>query len=314
MKGIILLGGFDDYQRLKLTQAFKEAGATVIKAHGKKSFYKNPFVHFTATLRLASRLSKKKLVVVTASWVDILTRILGASSIEELSSSNKSHQTKLLNAWIVTSRILDRVALRYGALYFLTKGATELSEAAFRGFSKKPRVLTWDKNIGDIEDILLTLSINQCVQPKLESMNLNGNLADADYLLVGDQINPKFRHFNHWPFHDDTASAFFITSILQELGVPEDKIAWSNANHGSESSAISKFLDHARGAKVIALGKEAAKGLQSMGITPVFSIPHPSWAKRFNKRDEYLQSLSSIFQKDNSFRIQLSPKECALSS
>ena len=69
-----------------------------------------------------------------------------------------------------------------------------------------------------------------------------------------------------------------------------------------------------RGAHVIALGKEATKRLQSLGITPKFSIPHPSWAKRFNKRDEYLQSLSSILQKDNSFRIQLSAAECAIPS
>jgi hypothetical protein len=313
VKGIILLGGFDDHQRSKLAEAFKEAGATVIRAHGRKSMYSKPFVHFTAALRLASRLSKTKLVVVTSSWVDILSRVLGASSIMEMGTSKHKYQTKMLNSWIVTSRILDRVALRYGALYFLTQGATELSDAAFRGFSKRPGVLTWDRNIASVEDIILTLSINRCVQPDgLDSMNLNGNIADADYLLVGDQINPKFSHFNHWPFHDDSASAFFITSILQELGVPEEKIAWSNANHEKDSSVIKKFLGR-RNAQVIALGREATKGLQSLGITPEFSIPHPSWAKRFNKRDEYLQSLSAIFQKDNSFRIQLSPKECTLS-
>jgi hypothetical protein len=313
VKGIILLGGFDDYQRSKLSAAFKDAGATVINAHNRKCSYTDPFLNFTASLRLASRLSKTKLVVVTSSWIDVLMRVLGVSSIAEFNASSPKYQSKVLNAWIIVSRVLDRVALRYGALYFLSKDATDLANGAFRGFSKRPGVLTLDKNITCVEDILLTLSISQCVHPhELDSMNLNGNISDADYLLVGDQINPKFKHFKHWPFHDDSASAFFITSVLQEVGVSEDKIAWANANH-EDSAAIKKFLAH-RNASVIALGKEAIRGLNSMGIVPKFSIPHPSWAKRFNKRDEYLKSLSSIFQEDNSFRIQLSPQVCALSS
>lgn len=313
MKGIILLGGFDNHQRSTLIRGFKKMGASIIRAHDKRSLSEDPFLHYTAALKLASKLSKKKLVVVTSSWVDILSHILGASSITELKHSPKNHQTKVLNAWLIVSRILDRVSLRYGAMYFLSQGATELSDAAFRGFSNRPNVLTWDRRISSLEDVTLTLSINQCVQPEgFDSMNLNGNIADPEYLFVGDQINQKFRHFKHWPFHDDTASAFFITSILQELGVPEEKLGWSNANHENDSSVIPRFLEH-RGARVIALGKEATKRLQSLGITPEFSIPHPSWAKRFNKRDEYLQSLSSILQKDNSFRIQLLAKECALS-
>ena len=314
MKGIILLGGFDDGQRSRLSAAFKEAGATVIRTHNRKSFRDDPFLHFTAALRLASRLSKKKLVVITSSWVDVLTRILGVSSLAEFESSTPKYQSKVLNSWIIVSRILDRVALRYGALYFMTQGATELANAAFRGFSKRPGVLTYDRNITCLEDITLTLSITKCVQPTdLDSMNLNGNLVDADYLLVGDKINPKFKHFNHWPFHDDSASAFFITSILQELGVSEDRVAWSNANHSQDADIIQKFLAQRR-VRVIALGRDATNGLNSMGIVPEFSIPHPSWAKRFNKRDEYLKSLSAIFQKDNSLRIQLSAKVCALSS
>ncbi len=313
MKGIILLGGFDNHQRSILIRGFKSMGASVIRAHDKRSLNEDPFLHYTAAFKLASKLSKKRLVVITSSWVDILGHILGASSIAELERSPKDHQTKVLNAWVIVSRILDRVSLRYGAMYFLSQGATELSDAAFRGFSDRPGVLTWDRRISSIQDITLTLSINQCVQPSgFDSMNLNGNIDDPEYLFVGDQINQKFKHFKHWPFHDDTASAFFITSILQELGVPENKIAWSNANHENDSSVITRFLAR-RNARIIALGKEATKRLQSLGITPEFSIPHPSWAKRFNKRDEYLQSLSAILQKDNSFRIQLFAKECTLS-
>lgn len=313
MNGIILLGGFDNYRRSILVNDFRTIGASIIRAHDKRSLNDDPFLHYTAALKLASKLSKEKLVVITSSWVDVLSHILGASSITELESNNKNHQTKVLNAWIVVSRILDRVALRHGALYFLSQGATELSDAAFRGFSKRPDVLTCDRRITSVEDITLTLSINNCVQPKgLDSMNLNGNIADPEYLFVGDQIQQKFKNFKQWPFHDDAASAFFITSILQELDVPEEKLAWSNANE-NDSSVITRFLEY-RCARVVALGKEATRRLKSLGITPEFSIPHPSWAKRFNKRDEYLQSLSAILQKDNSFRIQISAEECAIPS
>lgn len=314
MKGIILLGGFDNHQRSILVREFKKVGASIIRAHDKRSLNEDPFLHFTAAFKLASKLSKKKLVVITSSWVDVLSHILGASSVTELERNNKNHQAKVLNAWIIVSRILDRVALRHGALYFLSQGATELSDAAFRGFSNRPDVLTWDRRVTSVKDVTLTLSMNKCVQPEgFDSMNLSGNIADPKYFFVGDQINQKFKNFKHWPFHDDSASAFFITSILQELGVPEENLAWSNANHENDSSVIPRFLEN-RGARVIALGKEATKRLQSLGITPEFSIPHPSWAKRFNKRDEYLQSLSAILQKDNSFRIQLSAPECAIPS
>jgi hypothetical protein len=302
VKGIILLGGFDNHQRSILVREFKKVGASIIRAHDKRSLNEDPFLHFTAAFKLASKLSKKKLVVITSSWVDVLSHILGASSVTELERNNKNHQAKVLNAWIIVSRILDRVALRHGALYFLSQGATELSDAAFRGFSNRPDVLTWDRRVTSVKDVTLTLSMNKCVQPEgFDSMNLSGNIADPKYFFVGDQINQKFKNFKHWPFHDDSASAFFIN------------LAWSNANHENDSSVIPRFLEN-RGARVIALGKEATKRLQSLGITPEFSIPHPSWAKRFNKRDEYLQSLSAILQKDNSFRIQLSAAECAIPS
>jgi hypothetical protein len=301
VNGIILLGGFSPDQRSTAIKLFKARGASIIIAHGKKSLKDKPFTHLTASLRLASRLSKKGLVVVTASWLDVLVEKIGVACLDDVNEDTFKDITKELHEWTVVSRILDRVGLRYGALHCCPERIAGLAEAAFSGFSSHPNTFLvagqrW------AEMALLSLSFTRCVYPDqdrvLDSMNLNGNIADADYLLVGDKINPRFKHFNHWPFHDDAASAFFITSLLHLLDVPETRLAWSNArDHDAE--VLVQFTKH-RKINIIALGKEAEKGLTAMGIVPTASIPHPSWARRFNKRNEYLDSLATIFKSDHS--------------
>lgn len=301
MNGIILLGGFSPNQRATAIEAFRVRGASIIIAHGKKSLKEKPFTHLTAALRLASRISKHRLVVVTASWLDVLVDRLGASSLDDIDEDTFKDTTKELHEWTVISRILDRVGLRYGALHCCPEDVSTVAEAAFGGFSSHQNTFLVDRRTRWPEMALLSLSFTRCVYPDqdrvLDSMNLNGNIAEAEYLLVGDKINPRFRHFNHWPFHDDAASAFFITSLLHLLDVPETRLAWSNAR-GPDAEVLVQFTQHRR-FNVIALGKEAAKGLESMGIVPTVSIPHPSWARRFNKRNEYLDSLATIFKPNN---------------
>lgn len=311
MNGIILLGGFGPNQRAAAIEAFRARGASIIIAHGKRSLTDRPFTHLTAALRLASRISKHRLVVVTASWLDVLTSKLGASGIEDITEDTFKDVTKELHEWIVTSRILDRVGLRYGALHCCPEAVASIAEAAFSGFEAHPSTFLVNRRAQWADMAIVSLSFTRCVYPDqdrvLDSMNLNGNIADAEYLLVGDRINPKFRHFNHWPFHDDAASAFFITSLLHLLGIPETRLAWSNAR-GPDAEVLVQFTQH-RKLNVIALGKEATKGLVAMGITPMATVPHPSWARRFNKRNEYIDSLAIIFKPKHSRGLPGSP-EC----
>ena len=311
MNGIILLGGFNETFKTEAAAAFKKHNISVVRAHGKKSLLASPFAHYTATLRLASRLVKRKNVVITSSWIDVLLRILGASNLDELGLHPVQNATKELNSWIVISRILDRVALRYGALYFIDKGAADIADAAFPAFSSRPDVLVCEKDFNTVEDVVLASTFSRCLHPPTDSMNLNGNIADADYVLVGDKINPYFKHFDHWPFHDDSASSFFITSLLQFIGVPENRLAWTNANHADQG--VVELLQR-RQPRVIALGREAQRTLNNMGIFPEFSIPHPSWARRFNKRDEYLTSLNSIFKPNNTLSVLASASQSSVSS
>ena len=310
MNGIILLGGFCSSNRARAIESFRAKGAAIIIAHGKRSLRDKPFTHLTAALRLASRISKHKLVVITASWLDVFIERVGISSLDDISAETFKDATKEIHEWTVISRILDRVGLRYGVLHCCTENAAFVAEAAFSGFICHPNTFVADRRSGWVEMAIMALSFTRCVYPDhdrvLDSMNLNGNIADANYLLVGDCINPKFRHFNHWPFHDDTASAFFITSLLHFLDVPETELAWSNARD-NDAEVIVQFIKH-RKINVIALGKAATRGLEAMGIVPLFSVPHPSWARRFNKRNEYLDSLTTIF-KPNHPRGLLCPAE-----
>lgn len=302
MNGIIILGGFDPKNRDMAIKHFKACGASIIYAHGKKSLHEKPFIHLTASLRLASRVSKHKLVVITASWLDVLLSKLGASSIDHIDEHTFRDMTKELHEWIITSRILDRVGLRYGALHCCSPAVSHVAEAAFGGFILSPNTFITRSKYTWVEAAITTLPFTRCVYPDkdaiLDSMNLNGNIADAEYLLVGDQINPRFKHFNHWPFHDDTASAFFITSLLHHLSVQESKLAWANAR-GADAGVLIPFTNYRR-LVVVALGKDAEKSLLAMGIKPSASIPHPSWARRFNKKHEYLDSLTTIFKPHNS--------------
>ena len=291
MKGLIFLAGFSDAGRETAIQEFKSRGAKIIRLHHKQSFVRDAFTCITASLKRAATLGQDSVVVVSASWLDKLIDIVGEAYLA--ADAAPQNTTKQLHNWLVLSRIIDRVALRYGAFYCVSPKAGELADVAFPGFSTRVTTVI-AKGPSWIDDAWTQMSFTQCLHPNIQSINVNGNIAEADFLLVGDRINPRFAHFEHWPWYDCAASAFFITSQLHHLGISESRLAWTNAHHPTDAHVHREIVKHKR-MDIVALGREAEKTLKAQGIVPKFSVPHPSWASRFGKQHDYREILSSVF-------------------
>jgi hypothetical protein len=311
VKGIIVLGGFTRSATEGLVADFKSKGATIINTHNKPSVAESPFLHLTAALHMADKMCKDRLVVIPYSWVDVFLGIMHTSQCTSELECPQETFVKALNAWVVKSRILDRLAIRLGAFYYITPYAESILNTVLQNFSARADTLTCGPDHVDVGTVYNSASIFRCLHPDEDARNLNGNILDPSYLLVGDRINRVFKHLEHWPFHDDRASAFFLTSVLQHINVPETTLAWANANHESDSQVIVRLLERCR-VPVVALGNDAKAGLSKLGIRPDFHIPHPSWARRFNKRNEYILSVTDIFKQDNSLSLFTDAMECPL--
>jgi len=290
MNGIIVLGGVVD--SVKETIKIFDCPCSVIRTHVR--IEEDPFVVHTAAMRLAARLSSDRLVIITSSWIDQMAMVLGSTMVKNMNPAvpNYSKIREFVDS-ILLARTIDRMILRHGATYLFTSDAMEMAEIAFPMFRQRPGVVELTPDT-DAQSVLIPASMWKSVVPDV-SVNFNGNVATGRILFVGDQINPVFNHFNHWPFHAISHSARFMTSCMHEAMISEEMALWTNANHTDvdEREAISAFLSK-NDKCIVALGNNAVEGLAAVGVAPHFKIPHPQWAKRFNKRDEYVRELVEI--------------------
>jgi hypothetical protein len=75
----------------------------------------------------------------------------------------------------------------------------------------------------------------------------------------------------------------WVTDRVAEAGVSEADLLWVNA----DSPRLGEVIEaHARSV-VIALGNEALKRLQNLGLTEVIAVEHPQHAKRFKHGKRY---------------------------
>ena len=140
-----------------------------------------------------------------------------------------------------------------------------------------------------VDDTLIDLQESQ-YEPALDpdDHNILGHLRDAEYLIVGDEVNPKSRHLR-WPFYDYGHSSLYLSEVLHEISFDETTAMWTNANNAPDHL---EELTEIQGFKVVALGQEAQKRIEKLGIEVYASVPHPQWSKRFSKRGLYVHQLS----------------------
>ena len=105
----------------------------------------------------------------------------------------------------------------------------------------------------------------------------------AEYLIVGEQVNPKFRRL-FWPFYDYGNSSLLLTQALHKLNLDESRFMWANAlNHDGTKNTLIHTLLEQKPLKVITLGAIARKLLENERVFA--ALPHPAWVKRFGRVD-----------------------------
>lgn len=122
-------------------------------------------------------------------------------------------------------------------------------------------------------------------QPALQynNWNLLGHMEKAEYLIVGEQVNPKFRRL-FWPFYDYGNSSLLLTQALHKLNLDESRFMWANAlNHDGTKNTLIHTLLEQKPLKVITLGAIARKLLENERVFA--ALPHPAWVKRFGRVD-----------------------------
>lgn len=188
-------------------------------------------------------------------------------------------------------RAFDRLMLKMGAVQIVCdceSDRTYRSDTVSLGQSE------------DLEYVVRLASMRQAVDNHMNyvrSMNINGRV-QGKWLLVGDVTNPRFESFDHWPWHDDKASARFIGSVLDDLQVSEFNLCWANANprNADGRDDLALLLKERPSLTVIALGTNAVKGLAKIGVTPDSAIPHPAYALRFNQRKQFSHQLEKALR------------------
>lgn len=130
-------------------------------------------------------------------------------------------------------------------------------------------------------------------QPALRAVdhNILGHLEHAEFLMVGDEVNPKSNKLR-WPFYDYGHSSLYLSENLHKIGFDETKAMWTNANNSPDH--IKSLLDE-KPLKVIALGYRAEDTLTDHGVTLHDSVPHPQWVKRFKPATNYAGMLQEAF-------------------
>jgi hypothetical protein len=123
----------------------------------------------------------------------------------------------------------------------------------------------------------------------LHTQNFAGHLHEANIVFVGDKANSKMRAVK-WPFYDFGNCSEFFAGCLHDLVFDETKAVYVNAHDGNGPLYVNDCLRAKPYMKVICLGNDAYDTMSSF-TRRAYKVMHPSFAKRFNKRKEFMIEL-----------------------
>jgi hypothetical protein len=126
----------------------------------------------------------------------------------------------------------------------------------------------------------------------LHTQNFAGHLHEAKIIFVGDKANSKMRAVK-WPFYDFGHCSEFFADVLHELTFDETKAVYINAHDANGPLYVNDCLRAKPYMKVICLGNNAYETMEQF-TRRVYKVMHPSHAKRFNKRKEFMLELEEI--------------------
>lgn len=121
-----------------------------------------------------------------------------------------------------------------------------------------------------------------------------GQGRSPDVLIVGEKSNPKGRH-KSWPFFEHANSSLWLTQVLADVGLKEERLAWVNAideRDWVDTLLLDKIIDFVNPRTIVSLGAQAHKALQLVDAEH-WQLPHPAYVKRFERGDP--STYKSIF-------------------
>jgi len=187
-------------------------------------------------------------VVITA----VLRKAVGLSNDELVAIT---HYGPMRRALGIFDRMVQRVVYKHGGLFVGPAGI--------------------DAYVDFVQEIRSTQ-----YPPALDPRNINivGHAGLSQAVLVGDQINLVYKRFRHWPFHANIGCTVYLAKCLEKIHVEEKHLVYTNINCPEQHvKALHQFNP---GLRFVALGNEAACGLDKLGI-PFKKVYHPQYAKRF---------------------------------
>ena len=324
MKGIIVIDGCDGTGKTTLAKAICDKHDGVYIHNTYRWPTKMPLYH-TAALHRALKLARTRLVVIDRLWMseaiyadvyrggspwphmgrtmDRIIRKVGGVYILAQSPANhaeKFEQLKSEREEMYDN--VDRVRERFDMLFeggFAGHDRDYVQQLSVFGMRLRDDVLPYrydvegrdlDVYIGMVYSVLESRWMKQ-YEPALHlhTKNFAGHLHEAKIIFVGDKANSKFRAVS-WPFYDFANCSEFFASVLHELHFDETRAVYVNAHDGNGPLYVNDCLRAKPYMRVICLGNDSFNTMGAFTRRAV-KVMHPSFAKRFGKRQEFLLEL-----------------------
>jgi hypothetical protein len=199
---------------------------------------------------------------------------------------------------------VEAVRLRYEQLYhggFDGHDADYCQQLSVNGIKYRHDVIGYSYDVEGqdmdrfMNKVIAALTERQMSQYEpalnLKATNFAGHLGDAELVIVGDQTNSKMRAID-WPWYDVGNSSLFLSECLHNLNFDETRAVYVNANSGNGGLFIGDCLRRNPYMKLVVLGQLAYDTIKDLRMEHhAVRCMHPSAAKRFNKRDEFMIEL-----------------------
>lgn len=321
--GIIILDGPDATGKTTLQEFFvSEYNAIPIHLTWTKELAPRMFDYQTEKMLEAIELSSTNLVIVDRHWISekIYGNVLRGGSPWPLMGKMmdriwRKHAALYVITLPVQSKLGFEMAVSrhrdniddkhpYGDAQFmqLLIQYSEFYNANFTRHDMIPYMIEFEGcNLKSFcERALSRLSYLQDAQykPALLPANQNicGHLSKANFLFIGERVNRKDNIFA-WPFYEYRNTSLFFAEVLNEIFIDETRFMWTNAyDEFNNYNVMINDLLIKHGLTPIVLGNEALDALHKHGFKHLTSIMHPSYAKRFNKREEFKAAIRSSLQ------------------
>lgn len=327
MKGIIVIDGCDGTGKTTLAKAICDKHNGVYIHNTYRWPTKMPLYH-TAALHRALKLARTRLVVIDRLWMSeavyaatyrggspwphmgrMMDRIIRKhAGVYILAQSPANHFEKFQQLKAERTEMYDDVEEVRRRFDMLFAGGIEahdtdyVQQLSVFGMRVRDDVLPYrydvegrnlDVYIDMVMGVLETRKAKQ-YEPalNLDAQNFAGHLHEANVIFVGDKANSKLRAVS-WPFYDFGNCSEFFASVLHDLSFDETRAVYVNAHDYNGPLFVNDCIRAKPYIKVVCFGNASYNTITEFSRR-VIKVMHPSYAKRFNKREEFTAELKEV--------------------